>query len=183
MTAEREQLVEAHLWLARKIARSYCIRSRRHHAYDHAYSDACLGLVQAALRWDPDHGASFRTFATRRMLGQVLDGARESSPLSRGQYKRGERLPDDLPLDATIVQNSDVTWGDQIADPRADLDQARWKTEALALLEPLPARERKIMVQLALGETMQEIADREGVSESRISQIASRARQRIQVAA
>jgi len=43
---------------------------------DEAISCAYLGLVEAAARFDPSRGASFKTFAKHRIAGAIRDGAR-----------------------------------------------------------------------------------------------------------
>lgn len=70
--AAREQLVLRHLPYARAIAvRLY--RSHRHHGGDFGdYTQAaCIGLIEAIERYDPARGASFRTYAARRIEGEI----------------------------------------------------------------------------------------------------------------
>jgi RNA polymerase sigma factor for flagellar operon FliA len=70
--AAREQLVLLHLPYARGIAvRLY--RNHRHHGGDFGdYTQAaCIGLLEAIERYDPERGATFRTFAVRRIEGEI----------------------------------------------------------------------------------------------------------------
>jgi RNA polymerase sigma factor for flagellar operon FliA len=46
------------------------------------------GLLEAARRYDPARGASFRTFALYRIRGAVLDGLRAHTGLPRRAYER-----------------------------------------------------------------------------------------------
>ena len=46
-----------------------------------------IGLVEAAGAYDPSRGASFRTFAYRRIRGAIFDGLRKMSGLTAGQRK------------------------------------------------------------------------------------------------
>jgi RNA polymerase sigma factor for flagellar operon FliA len=47
-----------------------------------------VGLLQAARSFEPDRGASFRTFATIAIRASVLDELRRHDPLPRGARKR-----------------------------------------------------------------------------------------------
>lgn len=50
---------------------------------DELYGAACLGLVEAAQRFDPSKGFSFSTWAEYRIRGAVLDYARSQDRLSQ----------------------------------------------------------------------------------------------------
>lgn len=49
---------------------------------------AFQGLVEAKKRFDPSRGVLFRTFASYRVRGAVIDGVREMSRLSRRAHAR-----------------------------------------------------------------------------------------------
>lgn len=51
-----------------------------------------LGLVEAAERFDPTRGASFKTFAFLRIRGAVIDSIRDSSTISGKAYKNARAL-------------------------------------------------------------------------------------------
>lgn len=71
----RARLLEMHLPYARVVAATYY--ARRHHdeiEFDDYLQFAATALVDAANRYDPEHGVQFRTFAARRMHGEILDG-------------------------------------------------------------------------------------------------------------
>lgn len=46
------------------------------------------GLLDAARRYDPSHGAAFSTYASLRIRGSMLDAVRQLSTLPRYQYYR-----------------------------------------------------------------------------------------------
>jgi RNA polymerase sigma factor for flagellar operon FliA len=71
----RARLLELHLPYAHTIAAS-CYARRMHDEieFDDYLQMASTALVDAANRYDPLHGAQFRTFAARRMYGEILDG-------------------------------------------------------------------------------------------------------------
>ncbi len=46
------------------------------------------GLLEAARRFEPERGVSFRTFAYYRVRGAMIDGIRKMAPLSRRAHER-----------------------------------------------------------------------------------------------
>jgi RNA polymerase sigma factor FliA len=71
----RAKLIELHLPYARVVAASY-YGQRYHNEVEFAdyFQLASLGLIEALDRFDPSFGVQFRTFASRRMHGSILDG-------------------------------------------------------------------------------------------------------------
>jgi RNA polymerase sigma factor for flagellar operon FliA len=71
----RQRLLDLHLPYARVVAASYY--AKRFHdeiEFDDYLQLASLGLVEALGRFDPGFGVQFRTFASRRMHGAILNG-------------------------------------------------------------------------------------------------------------
>jgi RNA polymerase sigma-B factor len=64
----RDLLVERYMRLAFKLARRY---SRTSEPLEDLEQVACLGLVNAVDRFDPDRGTSFSTFAVPTILGEL----------------------------------------------------------------------------------------------------------------
>lgn len=75
--------IEAHLDLARKAARMIYPRVKQHVEFEELVALGQAGLVEAAARFDPAAGASFRTFAWYRVHGSIMDGLRRASNLPR----------------------------------------------------------------------------------------------------
>lgn len=73
--ALRQQLIAHYLDYARIVAATYYAR-RIHDEIEFAeyHQLASLALVECIDRYDPDKGAQFRTYASRRMHGAILDG-------------------------------------------------------------------------------------------------------------
>lgn len=73
--AAREELVCLHLSYARIMAATFY--ARRYHD-EISFADylqlACVGLLESIDRFDPAHGVQFRTFASRRVQGAILNG-------------------------------------------------------------------------------------------------------------
>jgi RNA polymerase sigma factor FliA len=80
---ERASLVERNLDLARRVALTVHARCRDHVELDELIALGNAGLAEAAARFDPDGGASFRTFAHYRVQGAIVDGLRRMSALPR----------------------------------------------------------------------------------------------------
>lgn len=66
--AIRNRLVERHLGLAEALARRF---DRRGVPLDDLVQVAQIGLIKAVERFDPSHGASFSTFATPTIIGEI----------------------------------------------------------------------------------------------------------------
>lgn len=85
---DREKLIEENLPLVEKAAH----KLRRQISARIDFDDLCAygskGLVEAADRFDPRHGAAFSTFAYYRVRGAMLDGLRTMGWYSRADYAR-----------------------------------------------------------------------------------------------
>jgi len=88
VNVDRSELAARHLDLARKAAALYYNRVRAHVTYDELVAMASVGLSEAANRYDPSHGASFKTFAWYRVQGAILDGLRKETALPRTVWAR-----------------------------------------------------------------------------------------------
>lgn len=73
--ALRDQLVTRYLPYARAIAaRMYSRRGGQDFEFDDYLQYASLGLMECVDRYQPGFGASFKTYATTRMTGAILNG-------------------------------------------------------------------------------------------------------------
>jgi RNA polymerase sigma factor for flagellar operon FliA len=86
--AERDRLVEQHLSLVQAIAAKLKRTLGRTIDFDDLVAYGTKGLLEAADRFDPSHGASFTTFAYYRVRGAMLDGLRTMGWYSRADYAR-----------------------------------------------------------------------------------------------
>jgi RNA polymerase sigma-B factor len=66
--AVREALVERFLPLARQLALRY---NGPGHAYDDVFQVACLALVKAVDRFEPDRGVAFSSYAVPTVVGEI----------------------------------------------------------------------------------------------------------------
>jgi len=64
----RDAIVESHLGLAHHLARRFANRGE---PYDDLYQVACMALVKAVERFDPDRGVKFTSLAVPYMVGEL----------------------------------------------------------------------------------------------------------------
>lgn len=92
--ANRDELITAHLPLAKFLVRRMAAHLPPHMDEDELMSSAVLGLITSAERFDPTRGIQFKTFAEQRIRGMMLDELRSQDSLSRSsrdKYKQLER--------------------------------------------------------------------------------------------
>jgi RNA polymerase sigma factor for flagellar operon FliA len=85
---ERDQLVQEHLPLVQAIARRLKKQITARIDFDDLIGYGSKGLIEAAERFDPQHGVAFSTFAYYRVRGAMLDGLRTMGWYSRADYAR-----------------------------------------------------------------------------------------------
>ena len=96
----REELVERHLGLARKLARRY---ARSSEPLEDLEQVASVGLVRAVDRFDPSRGTAFSTFAVPTILGELRRHFRDRT--------WAVRVPRELRDSAAVVERT----GEQLA--------------------------------------------------------------------
>jgi RNA polymerase sigma-B factor len=89
--ALRDQLIEAHLYLARHLARRMTNRGQ---PYEDLVQVASIGLINAVDRFDPERGVEFSTYATKTILGELKRHFRD-----RGWAVRAPRRVQELYLE------------------------------------------------------------------------------------
>jgi RNA polymerase sigma factor (sigma-70 family) len=138
-------------------------------SYEDLVSSGWLGAIQAVDRFDPKHSCALETYADRRIRGAMTDYLRSLDRLTRNQ-RRKVRQGEERSIRVLCLE--DVR---EPEDLRMDPDRVgalyRHDLELLFRHAGLPPRIRRVMEQRAAGETNAEIAEQEGVGESRISQL------------
>ena len=151
----RDRLVLANLHRVRQLAARL---PQSYLTFDELVSAGNLGLVEAAERWDPRRNAgSFWPWASTRVRGAMFDAVREWTHYDR----RSQTAPDsDLGLDL-IAEAAPEKLGCS-----EDLDAI----QIVDALRRIPKHQARLILRyLFLGHSMQEDADREGVTVSAIS--------------
>lgn len=64
----RDKIVESYIYIAEILSRKFINRGVE---YDDIYQVACMGILYAAERFDPDKGVKFATYATPTVLGEI----------------------------------------------------------------------------------------------------------------
>lgn len=84
----RKELAEKYTPYVRSIAGKIKKTLSKDIEFDDLVSYGMLGLMEAADRFDPKHGANFMTFAYYRVRGAIYDGLRGMGWVSRTEYQK-----------------------------------------------------------------------------------------------
>ena len=185
-SSEIDRLIEKFTPFARAVAAKEAAELNLPISIEDAIGAAQLGLVEAASRFnfeqhDPTRGdidTNFKSFAYLRIRGSVIDEARRNSIVKRRGHEKGVRVQM-LSLDEYGVNN----YGDEYNEPLIQLEAISADADMVidfeSALDVLTPRERKVVMGLAVGARGRELAAELGVTESRVSQISSEARNKL----
>jgi RNA polymerase sigma factor for flagellar operon FliA len=170
-----ELVTQDHLCWARAMARE---KARGDEGlYQDLESAAMLGLAQAARSWRPDGGAAFRTHAYKRMHGAMADELRKRDHLPRSARQAVSAGLAEDPGPPTPLSDELV---DELVDPTLALEHVETAALLRDAIHALPDRERFVMwLRLEDELPLREIGQLLGVTESRVSQIATKALERL----
>lgn len=120
----RARLIDMHLPFARIVAaKVYASRITNELEFEEYLQYATTGLLECIDRYDPSYGASFRTYASHRMTGAILNGVQVSSEkqeqiafrarvgAERAQSVRGEKPQADGGPDALFANLARIAVG------------------------------------------------------------------------
>lgn len=168
MTTEQQALIVDSLPRVRGVVHRLMLRmpwaAQTHELFEDLQQEGVIGLIQSIDRFDPSNGAAFWTFAHTRVEGAMLDALRRIAGRSRN--------------------GGSCVYFVSLPEGHASHDRALDQSEAVAdvesLLEHLPPRESNVVRRSYLQEhTMREIGQSMGVNGSRVSQLRTRAVQRM----
>ena len=83
LSAEREHLVTDNLNLVQYTLHKYFHINPGHHEYEDLFQEGCIGLINAAIRFDESRGFQFSTYASHMISGQIRRYKRDKSNLVR----------------------------------------------------------------------------------------------------
>jgi len=89
---ERNQLIAAHLDVARRIALRVARKCPSWISVDDLLAAGLLGLTEAAERYDASRGEPFIAFAEKRIRGAALDELRRGDFMPRGMRDRAKKV-------------------------------------------------------------------------------------------
>ena len=145
----RNRLIERNLFLVMPVARRIRRSLPNSIDLDEMLSDGALGLLSAAMRFEPARGVPFARFATRYIRGAMIDGVR-----------RRRRAP--VPVS---------TCDRAVLDERFDQVDARADAWSTLTLQPDPRRRLMLVLYYFDQLTMKRIGRMLGITEPRISQL------------
>lgn len=175
--AAAEQLIRDHMELVRSKAHLYFILGADR---DDVVQEGMIGIYKAMQNFEPDRGASFRTFADLCVNRQIITaiksaGRRKHAPLNTS-------LSLDCPVDA---EESPKTLGETLAagtdtDPEAtfllgEMGQLLFSNENSFL----SAFERHVLGELIRGKTYRDIASESGKSDKSVDNAIQRIRRKL----
>ena len=187
LNPQQRKLCEQHVPLAMMLASKYCVdRGIMRHVED-VRSSAMMGLVDACYRWDERRGVQFGSYASRRILGQIVDDLRcrdgRANKLYMGEQATTNRaarkaISKAASIDAAVNfgcdndSNRPESVADTIGMTSDHESRLRDDSEVSRLLNRFALHERfAYRMHHGHGYTMKEIGKMIGLSESRVSQI------------
>jgi RNA polymerase sigma factor (sigma-70 family) len=176
MNSDQERLVTQNMSYARGVARK-TFRSLPNNTIidlDDVEALGYQGLVEAATRFDPTkfNGTGtlndyFRVYAYGRIRGAVIDESR------RLAFERRRGIEKGIKFQFLSVDTGTLDLVDAESD-RAEL------MDLLDAIDGLTPREQQVIRGILYGKNQREIAEELGVVESRVSQIATAARKKME---
>ena len=92
--AQRDQLVEQHGPLVKRIAHHLLARLPANIAVEDLYQAGMIGLLDAIKRFDGSKGASFETYAGIRIRGAMVDEVRKGEWAPRSVHRNSRKIQD-----------------------------------------------------------------------------------------
>ncbi|MCA8943094.1 MAG: FliA/WhiG family RNA polymerase sigma factor [Planctomycetes bacterium] len=226
---ERDELVEQYLPLVRHVVARLPVTMPNSLDRDDFFSVGVMGLIHAATNYDPNRGASFKTFAYTAIRGAILDEIRKHDPVPRNRRDRLRKMermsaslrvdlgraptieelaealevrPEELDSDLLALHTCRVLSldeshesdehgpqslvsglvSDEAPDPGDALATADDVAQLARAIGELPDAERNVVVLYHYEDLyLKEIGSILGVTESRVSQILSRATERLRL--
>ncbi|MCK5519956.1 MAG: FliA/WhiG family RNA polymerase sigma factor [Candidatus Marinimicrobia bacterium] len=107
---DKELAVKAYLNLVKHIVGRLNIPEHLDLRREDVYQYGVVGLLNALDRFKPSVGVTFKTFAYRRIQGEIIDAVRKQGGLSRDQIR----------MQKLIIEATEVLRGDLNRDPTLD---------------------------------------------------------------
>ncbi len=164
---------------------------------DDLVHDGVVGLLECARRFDASRGVDFRTYASHRIRGAILDGLRARDPLPRslrravkaagraaaGEARDGTR-PGPLRVATRFVSLDDVgPVSEEAPEPEAELLAKEMRAALAQALAALPPRDREILrLRFGRGMRLRQVAAHCRISVSRAAELQERAVRRLRAA-
>lgn len=161
--------------------------------------DGVVGLLECARRYDPGRGVDFRTYASYRIRGAILDGLRARDPLPRSVRRAlkvadqraalgGAGGPGHLPCPVpAVTQLLSLDEAGPLPEEGAEPEEHLLALELAHALRKavaaLPSRDREVLsLRFSRGWRLREVAIHYGISITRVAELQERAVRRLRVA-
>lgn len=163
---EERRLVETNVGLVYHVATSLAREGKLVYCtLDEAVSEGMLGLVKAAVLFDPLRGTRFSTLAVNSIRMHIINMQQRE----RTQVKyRSVSLDEDAKQGGGSGEANDAEWKDAI--PAADdveVEAVDWLREAVNNL--LNERAARMLLENTSGRTINDIAEEYGITKQRVS--------------
>jgi len=89
---KKEEAIKSYLALVKYIIGRINIPKSEVLDREDLYQYGIIGLLDALERYDPDRGIKFKTFAYKRIHGEILDAIRKNGAFSRTQTRRIKKI-------------------------------------------------------------------------------------------
>lgn len=173
LTPEQAELVEANMGLVYYVLYKQFGRLVKKDGIDDWAQVGFLGLCSAALRYSPEQGTKFSTYAVPAIRSAILNQLRYERQLCR--YAGA----DDLSMDALQTGDEDIDRYDMIADPYQDVERLMRGSEIARTVNEL-YKSQPLIVEAAIGRiTQQEAARLLGESQPNVSRKIALIRQKL----
>lgn len=184
------KLVDTHLELVDKIVRGMLRRLPSHIDKHDLIQQGRIGLIEAARRYNPTSAASFKTFATYRIRGEIIDGMRAFSQGKPGDGGWNESVEaigessggggDDVSGFVSSVKALGMAYTLATSTSANPLEESLEKQTLWEAVDRLPDRERQVCELLyRMDMTMQDIATLMHTSKASVSRLHKRALERL----
>jgi len=151
-----------------------------------------LGLISAIERYDPERDIKFETYAMARIKGAIIDELRALDWVPRSVRSRAREIESLTDISRSSIAALDELWsgsgeGDQVSlldtiedtsgpRPAEALDETELREALADAIARLPEREKLVVTLYYYEElTLREIGEVLGVTESRVSQLHTKA--------
>lgn len=172
MLVDADTLVRQSLYIPRREARRWLHVPIEQ---EELVADGTLGLVKAALRFDPSRGRPFPVFALMYVRGAILDTIRDRA---RRNATRDGGFYETVSLDETYEGSSEFRHA--AVDPRPGPDEMAVHLERLRLIGGLPDRERYVLLRIQVdGATAEEVGEEMGVGTSTVYRLGTHGKARL----
>lgn len=131
LTDEQREMVLANVPLVEHIVNRVAINLPASHSRDDLVQTGIMGLITATVRFDPDNGSAFSTFAGRRIEGAIIDMLRSAdwAPRSvRAMERRVNKIEESNSTVSASVEALSSELGcepEQVHQLRKDIAKAR----------------------------------------------------------